>query len=483
MAGTLADEFLADLNDDDAPPALIAVKPEQEDEEAMSIEPRLKDPASVYAIAGLLGGRELTRILQEIPKYTEKKERKMNFIVDETTGFAPRDPEYDLLVEANEMVSKINLEIINIHKYLKALYSKKFPELEHQVLHPLDYARVVKKLGNNLTNTQQDLAEILPSTNIIAISMTASSSSGHNLSPEELNYAFEGCEVALQLDEALQTILKFVESRMRLFAPNLTEVLGPVVAAKLIGLAGGLDKLAKMPASNLILLGRTKTTLEGFSSATVVKHRGFIGDCDLISTCPAHLHTRATRLIGNKCSLAARLDHTHDNHLNGEVGVQLREEIEKKIEKWQEPPPQRQEKVLPAPDDKPRKKRGGARRRKEKELYAMTEIKKRQMRMPFGEITEDVGNSMHSLGMFGMSEGSKKVRANVRDEKGMKIKKRKLKGNQTEMGFATSVYAFTPMQGLELAARGGAESQKPKPLVDGTVTSYFSNANGFSHVG
>jgi len=114
----------------------------------------------------------------------------------------------------------------------------------------------------------------------------------------------------------------------------------------------------------------------------------------------------------------------------------------------------------------------------------MTEMKKRQMRMPFGEITEDVGNSMHSLGMLGMAQGSKKVRANVRDEKGMKIKKRKLKGNQTEMGFATSVYAMTPMQGLELApGRGGADTSRPKPLVDGTVTSYFSTSSGFSHVG
>lgn len=40
-----------------------------------------------------------------------------------------------------------------------------------------------------------------------------------------------------------------------------------------------------------------------------------------------------------------------DSHIQGEVGVKFREEIEKAIEKWQEPPPARKEKPLRAPDD------------------------------------------------------------------------------------------------------------------------------------
>lgn len=465
---TIADQFLADLRDDaPAPESNIDPNDMNVDSENSRI-----DPNSVHAIAHLLGSPPLTKILTEIPRYAGTTKRLV--LLDEQNN---RDPEYDLIVEANEMASKINYEIIAIHKFIRDIYSKKFPELGQQVLHPLDYARVVKKLGNDLSNTSKDLAEILPHSNIITISMTASSSTGTDLTQQELDRVFEAADVALQLDEAIQTILAYVESRMKLFAPNLSEIVGSVIAAKLIGVAGGLDKLAKMPASNLILLGRTKKTLDGFSTSTVVKHFGFIGDSDIIQQTPHNLETRAVRLIGNKCSLAARLDHTHDNHLNGELGVQLREEIEKKIEKWQEAPPARKEKPLPAPDDQPKKRRGGVRRKKEKELYAMTELRKRAMRMPFGQITEEYGNTLHSLGMIGQGvEGvGAKVRANVRDEKGMKMKKKKIKGNQTEMGFATSVYAMTPMQGLELAPGRAAQVQKH----DGTATSYFDNATGF----
>ena len=41
--------------------------------------------------------------------------------------------------------------------------------------------------------------------------------------------------------------------------------------------------------------------------------------------------------------------------------VALKDEIQKKLDKMQEPPPVKQVKPLPKPDDAPRKKRGGRR--------------------------------------------------------------------------------------------------------------------------
>ena len=46
-------------------------------------------------------------------------------------------------------------------------------------------------------------------------------------------------------------LLRFIESRMHLIAPNLSVVLGTTIAAKLIGAAGGLANLARTPACNI----------------------------------------------------------------------------------------------------------------------------------------------------------------------------------------------------------------------------------------
>lgn len=43
----------------------------------------------------------------------------------------------------------------------------------------------------------------------------------------------------------------YVSSRMNILAPNLSAIVGTTTAAKLLGVAGGLNGLAKMPACNV----------------------------------------------------------------------------------------------------------------------------------------------------------------------------------------------------------------------------------------
>jgi U4/U6 small nuclear ribonucleoprotein PRP31 len=48
----------------------------------------------------------------------------------------------------------------------------------------------------------------------------------------------------------------FVELRMSLIAPNLSRIVGAGTAAMLVSQAGGLSPLAKMPACNVLILGK-----------------------------------------------------------------------------------------------------------------------------------------------------------------------------------------------------------------------------------
>lgn len=46
------------------------------------------------------------------------------------------------------------------------------------------------------------------------------------------------------------------------------------------------------------------------------------------------LRRKAARLVAAKCTLAARVDASHES-INGEIGLQFKEEIEKKLDKLQ----------------------------------------------------------------------------------------------------------------------------------------------------
>jgi U4/U6 small nuclear ribonucleoprotein PRP31 len=84
-------------------------------------------------------------------------------------------------------------------------------------------------------------------------------------------------------------------------------------------------------------------------------------------------------------TLAARVDSFHESP-KGDIGKVLLADIERRLEKLQEPPPVKAIKPLIPPIDPGRKKRGGRRARKMKERLGMTELRKQQNQMKFGEV-------------------------------------------------------------------------------------------------
>lgn len=98
------------------------------------------------------------------------------------------------------------------------------------------------------------------------------------------------------------------------------------------------------------------------------------------------LRRKAARLVAAKTTLAARVDANHES-VTGEIGLQFKEEVERKLDKLQEPPPVKFVKPLPKPIEISKKKRGGKRVRKMKERYAMTEFRKQANRLNFGDVS------------------------------------------------------------------------------------------------
>nr|CAB3265186.1 U4/U6 small nuclear ribonucleoprotein Prp31 [Phallusia mammillata] len=501
---SLADELLADLEEAGLEGEEATVEEQDEDGiggideiediDAMDTGQGGIDPEGIRNVARLISTEQFTRVMNGIDEYEMKNINK------QMVGMVEADPEYKLIVESNNLTMEIDNEINIIHKFCRDHYSKRFPELDSLVPTPLEYIRTIKELGNDLEKYKNNeaLQQVISNATIMVVSVTASTTQGKVLSEEELMRIFEACDMTEQLLKAKVRILTYVESRMSYIAPNLTVIIGATVAAKLMGVAGGLTALTKMPACNIMLLGSQKRTLSGFSSTAINPHTGFIYYSDAVQMMPADLRRKASRLLAAKLTLAARVDSFHESP-DGTVGMQLKEEITAKFEKWQEPPPVKQVKALPAPVDPGRKKRGGRRYRKMKERLGMTEMHKQANRMNFGEIEEDAYQDSigFSLGQLGKS-GSGRIRAaqvdnktQVRISKTLQTKLQRANraagastastwGGKTTVrdrgsGTASSV-AFTPLKGIEIVNPNAAEQKAEEE--DGCST-YFSNMSSF----
>uniref|UniRef100_A0A8C9UXE8 U4/U6 small nuclear ribonucleoprotein Prp31 n=1 Tax=Scleropages formosus TaxID=113540 RepID=A0A8C9UXE8_SCLFO len=399
------------------------------------------------------------------------------------SGPVEADPEYRLIVAANNLTVEIDNELNIIHKFVRDKYSKRFPELESLVPNALDYIRTVKELGNNLDKCKNNetLQQILTNATIMVVSVTASTTQGTMLGEDELQRLEEACDMALELNQSKHRIYEYVESRMSFIAPNLSIIVGASTAAKIMGecFAEGLHighmrllfHSVCMPACNLI--------------TSLLPHTGYIYHCDVVQSLPPDLRRKAARLVAAKCTLAARVDSFHES-------ADGKEEIERKFDKWQEPPPVKQVKPLPAPIDGQRKKRGGRRYRKMKERLGLTEIRKHANRMTFAEIEDDAYQEDlgFSLGQLGKSGSGRVRQAQVNEATKARISKslqRTLQKQSMVYGGKSTVrdrssgtsssVAFTPLQGLEIVNPQAAEKK-----VAEANQKYFSNMAEFLKV-
>mmetsp|Transcript_16110 Transcript_16110/g.34858 ORF Transcript_16110/g.34858 Transcript_16110/m.34858 type:complete len:493 (-) Transcript_16110:371-1849(-) len=488
MAQTLAESFLAELDelsDDDHNEAELEEDVKEEEDQLDDIEALNYD--DLTAVAKLNSSTHYKDVMQRV-----KDALAGNTMDDDKVVRALEDdPTYQLLVSCNKLAVDIDNEIVIVHNFIRDKYRLKFPELESLVHHPVDYARVVQTIGNEMDLTLVNLDDILPAAAVMVVTVTGTTTSGKPLSEDNLRKVTEGCAMALSLDEDKKLVVQFVESKMHNIAPNLSIAIGSEVAAKLMGVAGGLIALSKMPACNVQVLGAKKRSLAGMSSATVQPHQGFIASCPIVLQTPPALRTKAVRLIASKCSLLARVD-AYGQDPAGVAGQKMRDEIIRKIEKWQEPPPAKTAKPLPCPDAEAKKRRGGKRLRKMKERYGLTDVRKAANRINFNQVEEEYmdGDEVMGLGLLG-KEGSGRLRIVAKQQK-MKLsaktakkvaKQQGARGGMTS-GFSSSL-AFTPVQGFELTDPSKLPGTSTLPTLDqqrSGTESYFSNLSGFRSI-
>lgn len=87
---------------------------------------------------------------------------------------------------------------------------------------------------------------------------------------------------------------------MSFIAPNLSALVGSNIAAKLMGLSGGVTGLSKIPASNVIVLGKVNKLNTGMSAVTQQKHQGLIYMADLVANVPQEWKRKAARRLAGK---------------------------------------------------------------------------------------------------------------------------------------------------------------------------------------
>jgi nucleolar protein 56 len=137
------------------------------------------------------------------------------------------------------------------------------------------------------------------------------SSMGMKLKEDDVKVLQEYARNLKSMFELKKMLGKYIEKNVPEEIPNVNALLGSILAAKLLSIAGSLERLAKMPSSTIQLLGSEKTLFKFLKSKERDKRPPRFGILYLhpdISNNQRELQGKIARLLSSKLTLAARAD-------------------------------------------------------------------------------------------------------------------------------------------------------------------------------
>ena len=370
---------------------------------------------------------DITENSQIYPLIPQLKDRIKEYSDDQNSDYMEllafvnedsQSEEYKFIISMNELSQVINEEVSMAHLFIKVHYKVVFPELETLVLNPIDYAKVIILIKQDLTNIkayENQLRAIVSNETSLVIQMAAIQQlkNQFTLNQEDFNMIVKACLFIMDLNDLLEDFSLFMLKKLSKFAPNVSALVGPITTSQLLISSGSLRLLLLTPSCNLPSLG-TKA-LSSQKKERTVRQAGFLYHSDLVKNLPLDIVRPAMRILSGKVILAARVDLSRSDP-SGTLGAHYLEEVRDKIEKLLAPPEVSADKALPVPKEQKSRRRGGKRFRKQKERFLMSELRKAQNKMAFGKeeesvldgFGEEIGLGMSRLG----AEGSLAIQLN-----------------------------------------------------------------------
>jgi nucleolar protein 56 len=131
---------------------------------------------------------------------------------------------------------------------------------------------------------------------------------------------------AVELDDERAEIAETIGRIAPAVAPNLTEMAGPELAARLIALAGGLEPLAKKPSGTVQVLGAEDALFAHLLGRAPSPKHGVIYTHEYVRGTRPEDRGSAARALAGKLALAARAD-----HYAGERRAQLHDDLRERM--------------------------------------------------------------------------------------------------------------------------------------------------------
>lgn len=233
------------------------------------------------------------------------------------------------IAQAIEAVDDCDKSLNVFVSRIREWYGLHFPELDKKLPSHTSYVRIVGTVGNR-KEIQTALFEKtvgFPQEKIQKIRNLAKNSMGAAITDFELKPLQEFALVTEQFYIIRDRLATYIEEAMQEVAPNLKALVGALLGARLISLAGSLKRLAFIPASTIQVLGAEKALFRALRTGAKPPKHGIIFQWEDIHGAPYWQKGKISRVLAGKLAIAARVD-----YFSGEyIGDNILEDLTRRI--------------------------------------------------------------------------------------------------------------------------------------------------------
>lgn len=255
------------------------------------------------------------------------------------------------LIQAINTIDEIDEATGKLIERIREWHMIHFPEL-NKIRRNEKYVELIAEYGNRNAIIESGLLEEL---NI------KEGSIGADIDGDDLEILQDFANSLKSLQDTKNSITDYVERKMNDVAPNLSDLIGPSLGAKLIAHIGSIKKLAMLPSSTIQIMGAEKALFRHKKTGERPPKHGLIYQYPEIRSAKWWLKGKIARVLAAKIAIAVRKD-----FYSGEFDPNLNEQFQGRLEELKKKYP-----FPPRPSRSKRegKKDKGIKKKKKRDKY------------------------------------------------------------------------------------------------------------------
>ncbi|MCL2157407.1 MAG: ATP-binding protein [Methanobrevibacter sp.] len=228
------------------------------------------------------------------------------------------EEEDKLIIQAINSIDELDESISKLIESIREWYTLYFPELD-----------VIQNNENYISL----IADIASRDEIIAdhnesLNLNIDISNGADIAEEDLKIIVDFAKSIQHLQKSRNRQKEYLDVKMDKIAPNLKNLVGASLGAKLIAHVGSIKKLATYPSGTIQIIGAEKALFRYFNTGERPPKHGLIFQHPEVRTSPWWNRGKIARTLALKISLSVRMD-----VFSGNFDPKISEDFLEKVEK------------------------------------------------------------------------------------------------------------------------------------------------------